>query len=63
MSKENRDLARVAQKHLKEAKENSKEAQKIFKIINDPDGEKIAGDVVKKAEDAEGYVSKRLNGN
>ena len=63
MSKENRDLAKVAQKHLKQAKENSKEAQKIFKIINDPDGEKIAGNVARQAEDAEGYVSKKLGGD
>lgn len=55
-----RKLAQEAQRHLKEAKENSKEAQKIFKVIGDTDGERFAGDAFKKAEDGENYVSKRL---
>ena len=58
-----RDMARQAKEKLKEAKENVKEAKDIFKHINDPDGEKIAGDAYKKVDDAENYVSKRLNGD
>ena len=32
-------------------------------VVEDPDGEKIAGDAYKKVDDAENYVSKRLNGD
>ena len=63
MSKEKRDLAKQAQRHLKEAKEYSKEAQKIFKVIGDPDGEKFAGDAAKHAQNGEEHVIKKLGGD
>jgi len=63
MSREKRDLAKQAQRRLREAKENSREAQKIFRVIGDPDGEKFAGDAAKHAENGEEHVTKKLGGD
>lgn len=60
MSAAKRDMAKRALRHLKEAKENSKEAQKIFRVIGDSDGEKFAGDAAKHAQDGEEHVTKKL---
>ena len=62
MSQESRDLAKKAQKHLKQAKEYSKEAKEIFKKIGDKDGEKIATETEKKAEEGEAHVDKQMGG-
>lgn len=63
MSREKRDLAKQAQRRLREAKDNSREAQKIFRVIGDPDGEKFAGDAAKHAENGEEHVTKKLGGD
>ena len=60
MSKEKREMAKKAQEHLKEAKENSQAAEKIFKVVGDPDGERFARDAAKTAQDGEEHVSKKL---
>lgn len=63
MSKEKRDMAKQAQKHLKEAKEHSENAEKIFRVIGDPAGEKFAGDAAKHAREGEDHVTKKLGGD
>lgn len=60
MSQQKRDLAKQAQRHLKQAKENSQAAEKIFKTIGDPDGAKFAGGAAKQAEEGENHVTKKL---
>ena len=60
MSKVSKDLADSAKEDLKHSEDYAKSASKKFKIIGDPDGEKIADDTAKIAKKGVKHVEKRL---
>jgi hypothetical protein len=60
MSESNKNLAKQAGRHLREARRYGREAKKIFENIGDPDGIKKSDAVEKTANDAVEYVESRV---
>jgi hypothetical protein len=60
MSESKKGLAKEAKEQFQRAKESTKRASDIFKLIGDKDGEKLANDAARVIEDGQKYIDKRL---
>lgn len=62
MANDKQKLAREAQSQLRKAGDHAKKAGQIFKLIGDPDGEKVSKKVSDASEEGDKYVDRRLGG-
>jgi hypothetical protein len=60
MSQNNKDKAKQAGEHLREARKHGRQAKRIFEDIGDPDGARRSASVEKVASDAEKYVDSKI---